>query len=160
MIDPSPIPVDSPGGFIFSFPFTPMYAYATLKGKFAVLDDVLPKLPEQVFDGPTLHAGCDGGMVLIKTAQIKRNGSKSARRWRLPMALTSSPPSTRRATTRLPRPATCLQRDSQTLSSSIPPASSTCPLPTTSSRSSRAPWDVSVRSEGEDVCSLVAPTAR
>lgn len=75
----TPLPaVDSPGGFLSSFPFTPLYAYATLRGKFAVWDNVLPMLPGEVFDGPTLDAGCGRGMVLIKTAQRKRRRQKGS----------------------------------------------------------------------------------
>jgi len=63
---------------IASFPFTPFYAYATFKGKFDAWDAILSKLPSQAFEGNTLDAGCGRGLVLIKTAKIKKQKQKEA----------------------------------------------------------------------------------
>lgn len=64
--------VDSPIGMLLSFPFTPLYAYATMKGKFKVWDEILQTLSPEIYDGPTLDAGCGRGMVLIKIGKKKK----------------------------------------------------------------------------------------
>lgn len=65
------VPVDAPIGFLVSFPFTPLYAYATLKGKFDIWDRLLSRLPDEALRGQSLDAGCGRGLVLIKTAKAK-----------------------------------------------------------------------------------------
>ncbi|MCO5590259.1 hypothetical protein L7F22_044228 [Adiantum nelumboides] len=64
--------VDSPFGFAASLVFSPLYAFATLKGKFQVWDKILANLPDQTLAGPSLDAGCGRGLVLIKTAKAKK----------------------------------------------------------------------------------------
>lgn len=70
--------VDSPLGFAASMIFSPLYAYATFKGKFQVWDSILAKLPDQALTGPSLDAGCGRGLVLIKTAKAKQARSPNA----------------------------------------------------------------------------------
>lgn len=83
--------VDSPFGFIVSFPFNPLYAYATLKGKFQAWDKILADLPDQTLSGPSLDAGCGRGLVLIKTAKVKkeRNPNNSSQSYGIDIFLTS-----------------------------------------------------------------------
>ncbi|GIJ88922.1 hypothetical protein Asppvi_007850 [Aspergillus pseudoviridinutans] len=71
--------IDSPLGLIASNILSPLYLYATTKGKFQVWDDLLANLPRETFRSPTLDLGCGRGMVLLKIAQIKKqlNSSES-----------------------------------------------------------------------------------
>ncbi|GIJ98453.1 hypothetical protein Aspvir_000570 [Aspergillus viridinutans] len=64
--------IDSPLGLIASNVLSPLYLYATIKGKFQVWDDLLASLPRETFRAPTLDLGCGRGMVLLQIAQIKK----------------------------------------------------------------------------------------
>lgn len=59
-------------GMILSFPFNPMYAYATYKGKFDFWDRIISEVPDNILQGPALDAGCGRGLVLVKVAQAKK----------------------------------------------------------------------------------------
>ena len=65
--------LDSLFGLLASSITAPLYLYASLKGKFAVWDDVLASLPSETFtSAPTLDVGCGRGMVLLKMAEYKK----------------------------------------------------------------------------------------
>ncbi|KAJ7242439.1 putative methyltransferase [Mycena rebaudengoi] len=63
--------VDSPFGLVASFALSPLYLYATLKGKHDLWTSLLSSLPSTVFAHPTLDAGCGRGLVLLKTTAHK-----------------------------------------------------------------------------------------
>jgi SAM-dependent methyltransferase len=64
---------DSIAGLLYSNISAPLYLYATLRGKFAVWDDLLAALPDDVFRAPTLDIGCGRGLVLLKVAARKKD---------------------------------------------------------------------------------------
>lgn len=63
--------LDSPLGCASSLAFAPLYLYASLKGKHDIWDRLLEAIPDELFRGPTLDAGCGRGLVLLKSAQRK-----------------------------------------------------------------------------------------
>ncbi|KAH8900590.1 putative methyltransferase [Thozetella sp. PMI_491] len=65
--------LDSPVGLVLSSFLSPLYLYATLRGKFEVWDELLGKLPRDVYLRPTLDLGCGRGMVLLKIAALKKS---------------------------------------------------------------------------------------
>lgn len=64
--------IDSPLGLVASSVLSPLYLYATLKGKFDAWDKLLDELPSETFSSPTLDIGCGRGLVLLKIAQRKK----------------------------------------------------------------------------------------
>ncbi|KAJ7199021.1 putative methyltransferase [Mycena pura] len=64
--------IDSPLGLVFSNALSPLYLYATLKGKHDLWSALLSSLPETAFAHPTLDAGCGRGMVLLQVARRKQ----------------------------------------------------------------------------------------
>lgn len=64
--------IDAPLGLIMSNVLAPLYLYSTLKGKFDVWDKLLEAVPRDTLAEPTLDLGCGRGLVLLKTAQLKR----------------------------------------------------------------------------------------
>jgi hypothetical protein len=72
--------LDSPLGLVLSTVLAPLYLYASLKGKFDVWDNLLAHIPPEIITAPTLDIGCGRGLVLLKTAQLKKK------------ALSESPP--------------------------------------------------------------------
>lgn len=64
--------IDSPLGLVLSSFCAPLYLYATLKGKFAVWDDLVDGFSESILRKPTLDIGCGRGLVLLKLAQRKK----------------------------------------------------------------------------------------
>jgi SAM-dependent methyltransferase len=64
--------IDSPAGLVYSSFLSPLYLYASLKGKFSLWDDLLADIPDDTFRRPTLDVGCGRGMVLLKVAERKR----------------------------------------------------------------------------------------
>ncbi|KAJ7862319.1 methyltransferase [Mycena leptocephala] len=65
--------IDSPLGLVSSFPFSPLYLYATLKGKHDLWSSLLSSLPATALAHPTLDAGCGRGMVLLQIAARKKS---------------------------------------------------------------------------------------
>lgn len=64
--------LDSPLGFIASSFLSPLYLYASLKGKFDIWDKLLDELPSEIYTSPALDMGCGRGLVLLKIAQRKK----------------------------------------------------------------------------------------
>ena len=69
--------IDSPLGLVLSNILAPLYFYSSLKGKFDVWDNLLADVPSEIMKAPTLDIGCGRGLVLLKTAQLKKNLSES-----------------------------------------------------------------------------------
>ncbi|CAG9946857.1 unnamed protein product [Clonostachys rosea f. rosea IK726] len=70
--------LDSILGLCLSSFATPLYLYASLKGKFQVWDDLLASMPDEVFHGPALDVGCGRGLVLLKVAERKQKLARGA----------------------------------------------------------------------------------
>ncbi|OAQ77291.1 methyltransferase [Purpureocillium lilacinum] len=71
--------LDSLVGLVSSLVLSPLYLYATLRGKSRVWDDLLDALPDDVFRaGPGLDVGCGRGLVLLKAAQRKKKLAAAA----------------------------------------------------------------------------------
>lgn len=52
---------------------SPLYLYATLRGKFKVWEEVLRDMAKNIdFSEPCLDCGCGRGMVLVKLASLKK----------------------------------------------------------------------------------------
>ncbi|UNI18760.1 hypothetical protein JDV02_005013 [Purpureocillium takamizusanense] len=64
--------IDSLLGLAASLILSPLYLYATLRGKSRVWDDLLDALPDDAFRAPALDVGCGRGLVLLKMAQRKK----------------------------------------------------------------------------------------
>jgi ubiquinone/menaquinone biosynthesis C-methylase UbiE len=64
--------MDSPFGLIASSVLSPLYLYASLKGKFDAWDKLLDELPSGIFSSSALDIGCGRGLVLLKIAQRKK----------------------------------------------------------------------------------------
>lgn len=64
--------LDSPLGFIASSFLSPLYLYASLKGKFDVWDKLLAELPPEIYNSSALDVGCGRGLVLLKIAEKKK----------------------------------------------------------------------------------------
>lgn len=64
--------LDSLLGLFASSFASPLYLYASLKGKFQVWDEILRSIPDSAFKAPSLDVGCGRGMVLLKIAQRKK----------------------------------------------------------------------------------------
>lgn len=64
--------MDSPLGLLASSVLSPLYLYASLKGKFDVWDKLLAELPTGTLSSPALDIGCGRGLVLLKIAQRKK----------------------------------------------------------------------------------------
>ncbi|KAJ6564552.1 putative methyltransferase [Mycena capillaripes] len=63
--------IDSPLGLVASAALSPLYLYATLKGKHDLWTSLLSFVPASAFAHPTLDAGCGRGLVLLKTTAHK-----------------------------------------------------------------------------------------
>lgn len=77
--------LDSVAGLIYSNVLAPLYLYTSFRGKFAVWDEILEKIPDSSFYAPTLDVGCGRGMVLLKIASLKKKLASS------PSASTDAP---------------------------------------------------------------------
>src|SRR4051794_26944356 len=65
--------IDSPLGLVLSFFTSPLYLYATLRGKFQVWERVLRDMIKNVdLSEPCLDCGCGRGMVLVMLARLKK----------------------------------------------------------------------------------------
>ncbi|GAD95934.1 methyltransferase [Paecilomyces variotii No. 5] len=77
--------IDSPLGLALSNLFSPLYVYASLKGKFDLWDDILAGVVNSTLGAgaeadadadllsqPTLDLGCGRGLVLLKVAERKK----------------------------------------------------------------------------------------
>ena len=63
--------LDSPLDLVLSTILAPLYLYASLKGKFDVWDNLLADIPPEIIR-TNLNMGCGRGLVLLKTAQLKK----------------------------------------------------------------------------------------
>lgn len=64
--------LDSWLGLAASCAAAPLYLYSSLKGKYAVWDEILNGIPAWCIQAPTLDVGSGRGMVLLKVAQRKK----------------------------------------------------------------------------------------
>ena len=64
--------LDSPVGLLLSSFASPLYLYATFRGKFQVWTELLSGIPDSFYLKPTLDLGCGRGMVLLKIASLKK----------------------------------------------------------------------------------------
>jgi SAM-dependent methyltransferase len=70
--------LDSPMGLVLSNIASPLYLYASLKGKGDFWDNVIENLSPEQTAGPVLDVGCGRGLVLLKLAQRKKALSATA----------------------------------------------------------------------------------
>jgi hypothetical protein len=72
--------IDAPFGLVASNIFSPLYLYATLRGKFKVWEALLHDMAKVVnISEPCLDCGCGRGMVLLMLGRLKKElATKSA----------------------------------------------------------------------------------